>query len=195
MPVCPSGHDSVAADFCDVCGHQLGAPAAPVVSDPAAVACPSCGEATSGRFCESCGYDLVAGGTGWSAVIAADRAHFDMVSSPDEEIAFPAALPERVVQLRPGEARIGRRSRSRGFVPEIDLTGPPEDPGVSHLHAVLRMAADGGWELTDAGSTNGTTVNDDPAVLDAGVAVPVRDGDRIHVGAWTTITLRTNGHR
>jgi len=190
MPTCPSGHDSVATDFCDICGHQLGEVVAVVVAEPAETACPSCGEAMSGRFCESCGYDVVAGGTGWIAVVAADRAYFDTVSSADEEITFPTAYPERAVQLRPGEVRIGRRSRSRGLNPEIDLS---EDPGVSHLHAVLRTVPNGGWELTDAGSTNGTTVNDDPDVIET--AVPVRDGDRIHVGAWTTITLRANGSR
>jgi hypothetical protein len=196
MPVCPSGHDSAATDFCDVCGRQLGAPAAPsaVAVEPATV-CPSCGEANSGRFCEGCGYDLVAGGAGWSAVVSADRAYFDTVSSTDEDITFPAAYPERVVRLRAGEVRIGRRSRSRGLVPEIDLTGPPEDPGISHLHAVLRTLPDGGWTLTDAGSTNGTTINDDPAVLGADAAVAIDDGDRIHVGAWTTITLRADGSR
>lgn len=147
---------------------------------------------TSGRFCERCGYDLVAGDGGWSAVVTADRAYFAAITSPDEEIVFPEVCPERTVRLSPGEVWIGRRSRSRGLVPEIDLA---EDPGVSHLHAVLRTAPDGGWTLTDPGSTNGTTLNDDPAALTPGVAVPVADGDRIHVGAWTTITLRLNGSR
>lgn len=194
MPVCALGHDSAATDFCDVCGHQLGgtttAAEAPEVSF-----CPACGEGNTGRFCESCGYDLTTARTGWTAAVTADRVYFDTVNSPDEEITFPETYPERIVPLGPGEVRIGRRSRSRGLVPEIDLTGPPEDPGVSHLHAVLRTAPDGGWTLTDPGSTNGTTLNDDPAVLRTGTAVPVRDGDRIHVGAWTTITLRADEHR
>lgn len=192
MPACPSGHESVADDFCDVCGHQLGtAPVTPVPASAETV-CPSCGEPVSGRFCEGCGYDLVAGETGWTAIVAADRAYFASVTSVDEEIVFPEGRSERTVRLHPGEARIGRRSRSRGLLPEIDLT---EDPGVSHLHAVLRTAPDGSWTLTDPGSTNGTTLNDDPAALAQGVAVPLADGDRIHVGAWTTITLRMNGSR
>ena len=195
MPACPSGHESVADDFCDVCGHQLDTVSAAPAPVPAETACPSCGEPTSGRFCESCGYDVVAGDGGWSAVVTADRAYFAAITSPDEEIAFPEAYPERTIRLSPGEVRIGRRSRSRGLLPEIDLTGPPEDPGVSHLHAVLRTAPNGGWTVTDPGSTNGTTLNDDPATLAPGVAVPVADGDRIHVGAWTTITLRLNGSR
>ena len=43
--------------------------------------------------------------------------------------------------------------------------------------------------LVDLGSTNGTTINDDPAPIPEGQPVPVHDGDRIHLGAWTTITI------
>jgi pSer/pThr/pTyr-binding forkhead associated (FHA) protein len=44
--------------------------------------------------------------------------------------------------------------------------------------------------LRDLGSTNGTTLNDDPTPIGREVGAPVSDGDRIHIGAWTTITLR-----
>jgi hypothetical protein len=57
------------------------------------------------------------------------------------------------------------------------------------LHAVLLAQPDGGWALVDPGSTNGTTVNDDPAPIKTDIPVPLNDGDRIHVGAWTTITV------
>ena len=49
----------------------------------------------------------------------------------------PPSSPERRFQLSGAEVRIGRRSVSRRIEPEIDLTGPPTDPGVSRLHAVL----------------------------------------------------------
>jgi hypothetical protein len=52
--------------------------------------------------------------------------------------------------------RIGRRGASRGIEPEIDLTGPPADPGISHLHAVLPVEPHGGWAVLDSGSSNGT---------------------------------------
>uniref|UniRef100_UPI0036F1EE15 FHA domain-containing protein n=1 Tax=Fodinicola feengrottensis TaxID=435914 RepID=UPI0036F1EE15 len=48
-----------------------------------------------------------------------------------------------------------------------------------------------GWAVVDVGSANGTTLNDDPTALSPNVPRPVAAGDRIHVGAWTTITLRT----
>jgi pSer/pThr/pTyr-binding forkhead associated (FHA) protein len=87
--------------------------------------------------------------------------------------------------------QIGRRSVSRGIDPEIDLSVPPEDPGVSRLHAVLLAQPDGSWTLVDVGSANGTTLNDDLDPIPVNVPVPVKDGDRVHVGAWTTITLKS----
>jgi pSer/pThr/pTyr-binding forkhead associated (FHA) protein len=83
--------------------------------------------------------------------------------------------------------RVGRRSASRGIEPEIDLTGPPVDPGISHLHAVLIAQPEGGWSVLDPGSSNGTQVNG--ADIGTGVAVPLRPGDRICIGAWTVLTV------
>ncbi len=103
-------------------------------------------------------------------------------------MAFPRYCPERAFSLTGPQIRIGRRSRSRGITPEIDLTGPPEDTGVSHLHALLVSTSDG-WAVVDPGSTNGITINGagEPIAVDR--PVPLADGDRIHLGAWTTITL------
>ncbi|MDR2986709.1 MAG: FHA domain-containing protein [Nocardiopsaceae bacterium] len=82
--------------------------------------------------------------------------------------------------------RVGRRSVSRGLEPEIDLAGPPTDPGISHLHAVL-VAQPGGWAVLDPGSSNGTQVNG--ADIEPGVAVPLHPGDQICIGAWTVLTI------
>ena len=135
-------------------------------------------------------------GTAWWAVVGADRLYFDhvvAVGGPEAAaIAFPAYCPERRFSLgtsRAGEEKqIGRHSASRGISPAIDLTGPPADPGVSRLHAVLIGQADGGWAVLDPGSENGTLVNDQE--IPVGVQVPLHDGDRIHLGAWTSITIR-----
>jgi len=70
---------------------------------------------------------------------------------------------------------------------EIDLSGPPVDPGVSRLHAVLIAGPDRNWSVVDAGSDNGIVVNGKD--VPPGEAVPLRDGDRIHLGAWTVITI------
>lgn len=131
---------------------------------------------------------------GWSAVVSADREYFETVLAelgPDgERLKFPPFAPPRRYLLVGRQVRIGRRSLSRGFVPEIDLSTPPEDPGVSHIHAVLMARSDGTWVLVDPGSTNGTTINGSTEPIPFNVEVPVHDGDRIHLGAWTTITLR-----
>jgi FHA domain len=207
-------------DVCGLAmGPSGSVPVATVVTAPVlpAETCPECGEPRTGRFCEGCSYDFVAGASRtpvatpsappvttpppsvpgpdmWSVVVSADRDYFDAVlkqEGPDAAaIVFPAYCPDRHFPLTGEQIRVGRLSRSRGMVPEIDLTGPPQDPGVSHLHAVLLPQPDGGWAVVDPGSTNGTTVNDDIEPIRNDVAVPVRDGDRIHVGAWTTITVR-----
>jgi pSer/pThr/pTyr-binding forkhead associated (FHA) protein len=76
---------------------------------------------------------------------------------------------------------------SRHIEPEIDLTGPPTDPGVSRLHAALIAGPDRTWSVVDAGSDNGIVVNGKD--VPPGETVPLRDGDRIHLGAWTVITI------
>ncbi|MCP2337842.1 FHA domain-containing protein [Actinomadura rupiterrae] len=131
----------------------------------------------------------------WTAVIAADREYFEAVRAqggPDAAaIAFPPYCPDRLVSLAGQRVQIGRRSASRGIEPEIDLSVPPEDPGVSRLHAVLLAQPDGSWSLVDPGSANGTTLNDELDPVPVNVPVPLKDGDRVHVGAWTTLTLRS----
>ncbi|MDL4773674.1 FHA domain-containing protein [Actinomadura xylanilytica] len=133
----------------------------------------------------------------WTALISADRAYYDAVvalGGPGAAaIAFPAHCPDRRVVLAGDRIRIGRRSNSRAILPEIDLSVAPEDPGVSHLHAVLTARPDGSWALTDPGSTNGTTVNDATEPIAVNVPIPLGDGDRVHLGAWTTITLSAQG--
>ncbi len=209
MPVCPEGHDTPSTDFCDVCGIRVGAPApAPELAGAGAGACPRCGTGRSGQFCETCGYSFATGQaapesghvptapggieTAWTAVVTADRAYFDQVVAargPDSgQLRFPADCPERRFPLSGPEVRIGRRSASRGLDPEIDLTGPPLDPGVSHLHAVLTAEPDGGWTVSDPGSANGTLVNGQ--AIPAGARVRLREGDRVCVGAWTMLTIQ-----
>ncbi|MBB6174811.1 pSer/pThr/pTyr-binding forkhead associated (FHA) protein [Nocardiopsis mwathae] len=130
----------------------------------------------------------------WHAVVTADPAYYQVMADrglldPDV-LRFPASPRRRRVPLNKPQVYIGRRSASRQILPEIDLAGPPEDPAVSHLHAVLLARRGGAWALVDVGSTNGTTINgtDDPIESDR--EVPLHDGDRIYVGAWTVITVQ-----
>jgi len=210
---CPRCGATKSGRFCESCGLDFEAAGAPAAS-AAASAAPS-GEAGSGdRLIE--GVDVPLSGTGpgqspsgpavvgngpapaatkpaaWTAMVASDRGYFENVvaaGGPDAAaVEFPGYTPERRFRLAGPEMRIGRRSVSRGLEPEIDLTGPPTDPGISRLHAVLFAEPDGSWTILDPGSENGTVVNG--REITAGVRLPLHDGDRIHLGAWTVITIQ-----
>ena len=219
MPTCPHGHESTTADYCDECGALISAPAPSRPAEPERIdtnrshrtevlrapppdgeLCPSCSTPHPGdaRFCESCGLDLTVPvrttghePAGWIVEVSADRAYYDRVA-PDG-VPFPGHRPASRFPLRSSEVMIGRRSESRGIAPEIDLSGALADPGVSHRHALLMRRADGGYDLVDTGSTNGTTINDGAMPIAPSVPVELADGDRIHLGAWTTITVRFEG--
>lgn len=199
MPTCIEGHATVNDDYCDVCGSPVAAPAAqPVPSAPGAKPCPACQAAVDGRFCEACGHDSAApveaiaqpvSAVKWTAVVAADREYHKRVlarGGPDA-VDFPEMFPERRILLF-DNMLIGRTNRRQGVEPDIDLGIHPIDRGVSTQHAVLRLR-DTGPTITDLGSTNGTTINDSDDLLGNGKETTVADGDRIHVGAWTTITI------
>lgn len=130
----------------------------------------------------------------WSATIGPDREYFmAMMQRSGPEAAglnLPAYSPEQQRTLTGNQITIGRRRHSTGDTPDIDLAVPPEDPGVSHQHAVLVQQPDGSWAVVDQNSTNGTTVNGGEEPIQPFVPVPLQDGDRVHVGAWTTITIR-----
>jgi hypothetical protein len=205
VPTCTEGHASAAEDYCDVCGAPIGTPAAQTSPSPApeTKACPACEAPVSGRFCEACGHDLAlpepvppaqpANATApvaWTAVVRADREFNQRVLARGgpEAVEFPKFFPERRISLDKDTTLIGRHNHDQGVEPEIDLGIHPEDRGVSTQHAVLRIR-DSGLTVTDLGSTNGTSLNGSEDFLAKGEETPLADGDRIHVGAWTTITI------
>jgi hypothetical protein len=189
------------------------APAASPSSSPAVAAaptgdpCPNCGTPRAGtaRFCEDCGYDHTTGkvpaltppapaaaapavgSLGWTATVRPDREYYE--ANAIDGVDFPGDTTGRTVALPAPQVRIGRRSSSKGTNPEIDLSD--SDPGVSHSHALLTLSVDGVWLVSDLGSTNGTYLNDEQSPLTAGQTRALKDGDEVHVGAWTTITLHS----
>ncbi|MFC7220221.1 FHA domain-containing protein [Streptomyces polyrhachis] len=131
---------------------------------------------------------------GWVAVVAPDREYFTAMmsrSGPDASgLNLPAYSPEQQLPLRGPQVTIGRRRQSTGESPDIDLARAPEDPGVSHNHAMLVEQPDGSWAVVDQNSTNGTTVNGEADPIPPYVPVRLQEGDRVHVGAWTTIRIQ-----
>ena len=217
---CPRGHLSETADYCDECGVPIVAgtielpafraveaapePAPPPSFGPATPAelCPSCQAPRAGgdQFCEGCGYEFASGkppsrpvapaqeAGGWEVVVTADRAYYAKFAA--DGIEFPPHYPPRTFALSGDEVRVGRDHPSRGIRLEIDLAGAPEDPGISRLHVLLVRESDGAYALLDPGSTNGVMLNDDDTPVAADVPVPLKEGDSVHLGAWTTMTVR-----
>jgi pSer/pThr/pTyr-binding forkhead associated (FHA) protein len=52
---------------------------------------------------------------------------------------------------------------------------------------VLLRGQNGSWSVVDPGSANGTLVNGTEIARDE--IVPLHDGDRIHLGAWTELRI------
>ena len=86
----------------------------------------------------------------------------------------------------PPQLLIGRRSPRRGIAPEIALDA---DDGISHRHARLRRRPDGGWEILDLGSANGTARNGAP--VEPNVPAALQPGDRLRLGRWTELLVRS----
>lgn len=240
MHICPVGHESTAADYCDECGRTM-----PTAGDPSdgptesgpngpgpggnVLTCRFCATeyTPDDQFCEGCGHELTHGSnqtggggeddwneggggqdgngtqggpgttvdpppsrTVWTARVVPDHDYFLRVlewDGPDaHSMRFPHEQEPWTLELTGESMRIGRRNSSTSSAPpEI----PIGDPGVSRRHAMLLRCGDGTWEVMDLGSANGTTIN---AGFDRVRRDPVhlKDGDRVHVGAWTTLEIR-----
>jgi len=198
---CPECQTPRDGRFCETCGHDFLAEATPTPAQaaPAGTAAGPGGIASSPASpapssSPPAGAERAAG-TEWRVVVTADRDyHARMMAVADadaEPVDIPVYYPERRYTLTGAEVLIGRHSRSRGIEPGVDLAGPPEDAAVSHMHALLVRTPEGTWNLVDLDSANGTYVNESTTPIAPNQPVPLADGDRIHVGAWTTLTLTT----
>jgi predicted component of type VI protein secretion system len=123
----------------------------------------------------------------WEVVITTDRSHYERNGPIDTP--FPSDAPPRVVELEADEVVIGR-CRDGGRVPTIDLALPPQDPAISHEHAVLVRQDDDAYAISDLGSTNGTRVNDEIDPIKGHVFHRLEHGDRVYLGAWTMLVVR-----
>lgn len=173
---------------------------------PVQAACPNC-HARRGPadiFCELCGCDFATGtlpaaptpttASPSGSASAAPRAwEISVAVDPDEWVRQGSLRTEpqeppvaTTVALVTGSVTIGRASRSRNVKPDLDMTALTSDPAVSHRHARMMQRSDGLWEISDAGSANGTTLNGTQVGT---TAVGLKAGDQIRVGAWTVVTL------
>lgn len=202
---CPAGHESSTDDYCDTCGAPIGAAGAaeatgptPTASSEAAAtpaACPGCGEPVVGRFCESCGFDIESGTPAApppvTLVLGTDRAHWERMVG-DGEPAFPTVGPTLDLELTGDRAVLGRIRSGATVDVDLALTGSAADPAVSHNQCVFERDGDE-WSVNDAGSSNGTWINDADEPLAPGTTHTLAHGDRILIGAWTCLTVQIGG--
>ncbi|MFT4215705.1 MAG: FHA domain-containing protein [Micropruina sp.] len=124
----------------------------------------------------------------WVAEVWIDPDWYATQGSTD---ALPSpGLPD-VVPLRSSSALIGRTSRSRNIHPDIDCE---LDSGVSRRHA--QVTTDGSrWWIEDLESANGTYIGPSAGPLPADPIgrgrVEFAPDQRIYLGAWTRIVIRT----
>jgi hypothetical protein len=180
---------------------------------PVTQACPNCAEPNvpDALFCESCGYDFTTGTMPRPAsaldlgspppVPPAPQVVADWVVErwvdPDwyavqqSDDPCPSAGLPVVVPITATSVLIGRPSKSRGIIPEIDCG---DDTGVSRRQA--QLTTDGRrWWVEDLQSSNGTFVGQaaDPLPLDPippGQRRELDGDDRVYVGAWTRLVVR-----
>jgi len=191
-PHCGAPASSLAL-FCEVCGYDFTTGTAPapiptpasnqapastptpvVEADPAAAALPT--PAPDGE-------------DSWVAEIWVDP---DWYAAQKAEDPMPSAGLPGLVPLRERSVLVGRPSASRNIHPGVDCG---TDSGVSRRHCQLNTDGQRWW-VEDLQSANGTYVSraGDPlptTPIPPGQRREIEDGDRLYLGAWTRIVIRT----
>jgi class 3 adenylate cyclase len=126
---------------------------------------------------------------GWVLVIGCDRAYHDTIAMEtaerpewDRRVEIPVTRPS---------TSLGRAMTAAGLTPDIDITSLTGDTGVSRSHAVLEWADDGSLSVVDLSSTNGTYVGCIDEPIAANEPHLLEEGDRIYLGAWTVVEVRS----
>lgn len=116
----------------------------------------------------------------------------DWYAAQNPEDPMPSPGSPQVVPLREQSVLVGRPSASRGIRPQVDAGA---DTGVSRRHC--QLSTDGQrWWVEDLGSANGTYVSPagEPlptAPLEPSVRHELGDDERVFIGGWTRLVIRT----
>lgn len=116
----------------------------------------------------------------------------DWYAAQKPEDPMPPPGSPRVVPLREASVLVGRPSASRNIRPQVDAGA---DTGVSRRHC--QLSTDGQrWWVEDLGSANGTYVGATGAALpteplEVGVRHELADDERVFIGGWTRLVVRT----
>ena len=197
-PHCGAPASSLAL-FCEVCGYDFttGTAPAPIpapASDPAPASSPApASTPTPAVEADPAGTALPTpapeGEDSWVAEIWVDP---DWYAAQKAEDPMPSAGLPGLVPLRERSVLVGRPSVSRNIHPAVDCG---TDSGVSRRHCQLNTDGQRWW-VEDLQSANGTYVSraGDPlptTPIPAGQRREIEDGDRLYLGAWTRIVIRT----
>ncbi len=195
---CPNcaGENPEGALFCEDCGYDFTTDQPPVVAAPNSLSLDPIGSSPAGV---SAGANSSAApvvlpmpsATGWVAELWIDPDWY-VLHGVDLGEPCPSVGAPKVVGLRDSTVAIGRGSKSRNVQPGIECG---LDSAVSHKHAQLLHDGDR-WFVEDLGSTNGTyiSVAGSPlpnTPLEANLRRELAANERIQVGAWTRIVIRT----
>ena len=205
---CPSGHASATADYCDQCGAPIAAVATPLATDRRAArprggrdvaiggarAVPDVRRAALGRRPllrelrprlprPALGEGLGGGGERGPVAVRADAGRRDRVSGRLSRTSLRAGRPtdaDRPPARRPARPR--RRSTWRAL---MRIRASPACTPCSNAARTAPMRS----ATLDRRTARRSTTTRLRWRQDS--AVPLADGDRIRIGAWTTITVRS----
>lgn len=202
-PHCGAPASSLAL-FCETCGYDFttgslpAAAAAPAtgqvpatapVSGQVPTAAPATGQVPAVAEAAALPTPAPDGAESWVAEIWVDP---DWYAAQRPEDPMPSAGLPGLVPLRERSLLVGRPSASRNIHPAVDCG---TDSGVSRRHCQLNTDGQRWW-VEDLQSANGTYVSraGDPlptTPIPAGQRRELEDGDRLYLGAWTRIVIRT----
>lgn len=192
-PHCGAPASSLAL-FCEVCGYDFTTGTAPApVAPPAPVSAPvpvtTDPDPDPDPVAAALPTPAPDGAESWVAEVWVDP---DWYAAQQPEDPMPSAGLPGLVPLRERSVLVGRPSVSRNIHPAVDCG---TDSGVSRRHCQLNTDGQRWW-VEDLQSANGTYVSraGDPlptTPIPAGQRKEIEDGDRLYLGAWTRIVIRT----